>query len=366
MDMGELKNLYAKQGLAFPETLTLALTGQCNLQCAHCWVDASPGDQTPEVAYPAVEGVIREFAAMGGSAVRLTGGEPLLYPDFLPLIRAAGEAGLRVLLQTNGMLLTRQILRELQQFARPDIHVQISLDGASAATHDLVRGEGAFARTRQGIELLVSHGFGNNVALFFTEMRHNLQELPDLLLLARRLGVASVSSGTLVTCGRASDELVAPPSPDQYLRLLERYAEDEEFQHLYQEMACVAALEWCPEKTARGGCDFIRNPYLTLQGTLYPCLLCHAADYAVQGVYQKGLKAALIDGITPWTALLRLSRQRLEAIKDCHQCHCSTSCAGGCMGRAYGSFGDFMVAEDRCRQRQAVMEWKRNRSQPQP
>lgn len=358
MQKKELEKLFKSESLVLPEVLTIAITGECNLRCSHCWVDSGPDSPVSRVAKEDVQRVIDDFAALGGSAIRLTGGEPLLHPEWLELLKLAGAAGLQVLLQTNGMLFEAEDLRALRGLRLADLDIQISFDGSRAKTHDLVRGEGAFQQALNNVRALVEHGFGGNVSFFFAEMRHNLQELPELFLLAKDLGVRSVSSGSLVMCGRAEgEEVVAPPDPEQYLALLQFYADNHKFQQLYAELGCIAALEWCGTKVARSGCQFVRTPYLTAGGVIYPCLLCHADRYSVAGVFAKGLPDALIEGVPLWSSLQQLSQQRAATIPECQECSFLQNCAGGCMGRAWGSFGDFLVVEDRCQQRQAVLNW---------
>ena len=346
-------------GLVPPETLTIAITGECNLRCAHCWVDAGLAASVAWLPIDTGQRLVEEFAGLGGTSVRVTGGEPLLHPDWFELLRIINAAGLKVLLQTNGMLFGDDNLQALQTLKLKQLNIQISLDGATAAVHDQVRGAGAYAQVLRGLRRLIGAGFGNNIALFFTEMHHNLHQLPDLLLLAEQLGVGVVSSGSLVNCGQAKgNEDIAPPDPEQYQFLLARYAEDHTFLQLYDIIGNTAALEWCGLDRSPPGCSFIRNPYLTATGILYPCLLCHAAAYSVAGVFEKGLADVLLEGIPLWAALQKISRQRVGSMADCQQCALLKSCAGGCMGRAWGSFGEFLVAEDRCQQRKAVWRYK--------
>jgi len=350
-------------GLHPPEMLTIAITGQCNLACAHCWVGAGPSGAAPQIADHILMQLINDFQVLGGSGLRLTGGEPLLHPGCLKILRLAGESSLsNIILQTNAMLVGPA---ELSAFAEIDsgrLQLQVSLDGARAESHDLVRGTGAFRQTLEGLKKLVDHGFGPQLAIFFTEMRHNLLELPAVFSLAADLGIGSVGSGSLVRCGRAdSDELIQPPKPEQYPLLLERWKTDEEFRRHYQTIGCVAALEWCQgESPEEQGCSFIKTPYLTADGVLFPCLMCHADAFSVAGVFEKGLSAALNEGVPLWASLQELSRSRVTELPECRECALLNTCGGGCMGRAWGSFGAFLVTEDRCSQRQAVRRWKEN------
>ncbi len=340
-----------------PQTLTLAITGACNLFCAHCWVDAGARVSAPHVPTQTLTRLIKEFAAMGGDGIRFTGGEPLCHPDWLELLRYACETGFqRIMLQTNGNLLTDTHVRALAELDFPGLSVQISLDGAEAPTHDRVRGDGTFTGAVAAIRRLVGAGFGPRVTLAFTEMRHNLEDLPTLLELAADLGVGSVVTGTLVTGGRAEkNSQCAPPTPDQYLRILGRYDTDERFRRNYDKLGTMAALEWRRGDAPREKCcTFAENPYLTPDGRLYPCLLCHADAYAVTGVFEKGLATAFAEGATIWRTLLQISRSRANAIAACRKCPGRKTCAGGCMGRAWGSCGDLLGADDRCDLRQTI------------
>jgi radical SAM protein with 4Fe4S-binding SPASM domain len=246
----------------------------------------------------------------------------------------------------------------LQMLDFPGLSIQVSLDGASARTHDLVRGEGAFRGAMHGIMKLVQAGLGQRTSIFFTEMMHNLGEIPELLDFADRAGIGPVVTGSIVMCGRASEtSLVSPPDTEQYLGLLERYDNDTRFRKLYSRIGRVAALEWKAGAAARRECcTFIENPYLTPSGRLYPCLLCHADEYSVTGIFEKDLAAAIAEGIPLWSALLRVSRSRAEALPECHDCPGKQLCAGGCMGRALGSCGNILAADDRCDTRRTIYQ----------
>lgn len=348
--------------LAPPEVLTFAITLNCNLHCDHCWVNASPENTCQNVSTSTIKQIIDEFSELGGTAIRLTGGEPLLHPDWLALLEWADKSGLQVLLQSNGILFNDNNVQALKNLDLNDLNIQVSLDGATPQTHDFLRGEGAFKGAMAGIEALLRHGFGPDVSLFFTEMSHNLHELPELMLMAERLGIGSVSSGTLVMCGRAKEEAgIVPPEPEQYLPLLQRFDEDPAFRKAYEQLGSVAALEWCGTSSDKGCCNFIETPYLTSTGVMYPCLMCHADEYSVSGVFEKGLPVALNEGAPLWSELQEISTRRASAISKCQNCPLLKSCAGGCMGRAYGSFGDFLAAEDRCQQRITVAQWQQDR-----
>jgi radical SAM protein with 4Fe4S-binding SPASM domain len=346
-------------GLHPPGILTLSITGACNLKCCHCWVKAGEATSHTHVPLRTVRRLLEEFAVNGGEGVRITGGEPLSHPHWLEIVQFACSLGFnKVILQTNAMLLRDTHIAALRELDFPGLTVQISLDGVSPRTHDLVRGEGAFSGALRGIELLSQAGLALRIAIFLTEMRHNLDEIPELLDFADRMGFGSVSTGSMVLCGRAAEtSLVAPPKAEQYLSLLERYDRDARFRELYAKLGTVAALEWRKgDLICRECCTFIENPYLTPTGRLYPCLMCHTDEYSVTGVFEKGLGAAFAEGIPLWSSLHRISRSRPDEIPECLDCPEKPFCAGGCMGRAWGSCGNLLAADDRCSVRRAVYQ----------
>jgi radical SAM protein with 4Fe4S-binding SPASM domain len=302
---------------------------------------------------------VEGFAALGGEGIRITGGEPLCHPGWLELVQFSCSLGFaNVALQTNAMLVGDEHVAALRDLDFPGLSIQVSLDGATAQVHDLVRGEGAFGGAVQGILKLVQGGFARQVSIFFTEMRHNLEEIPALLDFADNLGIGSVSTGAMVGCGRAAEaSLLAPPTVEQYLSLLERYDSDPHFRELYGKTGTVAALEWRRDQAARQDCcTFVENPYLTPSGVLYPCLLCHADEYSVSGVFDKGLAAAFVEGIPLWSSLLRISCSRSDANPECRDCPGKLSCSGGCMGRAWGSCGNLQAVDDRCPVRRIIYQ----------
>jgi radical SAM protein with 4Fe4S-binding SPASM domain len=358
----EFQSALREAGLNPPLILTLAITDDCNLSCEHCWVEARPQAEPTRVPARSVRRLVEEFAELGGEGIRLTGGEPLLHPDWLEFLEFACFLGLqRVEVQTNALLLGAAEVDALGKLPTAGLKLQVSLDGARAATHDRVRGTGSFAGALAGIRRLATAGLAETISIFFTEMAHNLAEFPEVLALAADLGVGSVFSGTLVTGGRAaSDGKVSAPVPNQYLALLKRYREDPLFQARYAALGTMAALEWWhADPPARPCCSPGENPYLSPRGLLYPCLLCHNDTFAVAGAFERPLVEVFCEGVGRWAAMQQLASRRAEIIPACRVCPEKAMCAGGCVGRAWGSCGDLLAVEDRCAVRRLMGREKR-------
>ncbi len=358
---GGLHGRLAAAGLLPPVRLTLAVARNCNLRCQHCYVESSE-DGSPEPQGGAIRRVLAEFADLGGRAVVLTGGEPLTRPDWLDLLAfACGESRFEeVRLQTNATLVDRAAADAIASLGCSRLIVQVSVEGGAADTHDSIRGPGVFARAARGVEALAAAGLASRVAVAFTEMRHNVEELPSLLEWLEGMGVRRLTSASVMPHGRAvTAPGVSPPEPSQYRQLLERYRADEPFRRRCRDWAEVAALRWLEGRSHPAGsvCTLVRNPYVSTDGRLYPCPLLHERDFAVDGALARPLAEVLAEGVGPWARLQRISRERAEAIPDCAACPGRAHCGGGCMGRAWAAHRSFLQPEDRCALRQEVYRW---------
>jgi radical SAM protein with 4Fe4S-binding SPASM domain len=359
MDRAELAERAGSAGLRPPRQLTFSITGVCNLRCQHCFVVAGTPAAPRHVPVEKARRVVSDFAALGGEGIRFTGGEPFTHPEFLAILEAAlREPFQSVGVQTNAALVGEAEIAALRA-ASGRLAIEVSLEGASPATHDRVRGEGSFERTVAGIERLARAGLGGRVSIAFTEMRHNMGDVPALLELVDRLGLRSLSGGTLVARGRAEEAELEPPHPDQYRDLLSRYHADPRFRSLCDRYGRISAVEWWRGRCGERGepCPFIEHPYLSPEGKVYPCLLLQEDACAVAGALDAPLGVSLAEGMPVWARLLDEARKRPAQLAECRDCPGVVHCAGGCMARALAASGELTAVEDRCALRRAVYGW---------
>src|SRR6266480_4762456 len=130
----------------------------CNLRCDYCCVRSSPTAPRRELGLGRVQRIAREAAELGGKEIFITGGEPFLLEDIGEILVACAAAAPTTVL-TNGMLFTGRRAESLRALPRDRIVLQISLDSATPDLHDLHRGLGTWARTREGIQRARQHGF---------------------------------------------------------------------------------------------------------------------------------------------------------------------------------------------------------------
>jgi len=158
--------------------LELMLTERCNLRCRHCYLGEVGEEELPLAA---ILQTLEEFQEMQGLRVLLSGGEPLLYSRWQELNERLPEFELRLVLLSNGLLLTDKVIQELK------VHeVQLSLDGLEAG-HELIRGKGTWAKTVGRLEALQAAGMEVSVATMIH--RGNLDELEKMNTWVQELGI---------------------------------------------------------------------------------------------------------------------------------------------------------------------------------
>lgn len=143
----------------YPLACQWEITCRCNLRCAMCYTDCfnQPEFVRHELTTADILRILDELAAAGTLELCLTGGEPLARPDFFAIYEHAIDKGLLVTLFTNGTLITADAAKRLA--ARPPKQIEISLHGVTPATFEQVtRGQGSWARCREGIDLVRAQG----------------------------------------------------------------------------------------------------------------------------------------------------------------------------------------------------------------
>jgi len=188
------------RGLDAPICLTWELTYACNLACVHCLSSSGrrdPAELSPEEA----RRIVDDLVDMKVFYVNIGGGEPMLRPDFFDLVAYAAERRVGVKFSTNGTRLTAERARRLAGMDYVD--VQVSLDGAVAATNDAVRGEGSYVAARSAMDNLAAAGF-SGFKLSVVVTRQNAGELDALAALASEYG-AQLRLTRLRPSGRAVD-----------------------------------------------------------------------------------------------------------------------------------------------------------------
>ncbi|NKE36180.1 radical SAM protein [Natronococcus sp. JC468] len=212
-----------------PVVLIWEVTQACDLSCDHCRADAQPDRHPDELTTAEGKRLLEDAAAFGeGQLVVLSGGDPLVRDDIAELVAYGDELGLRMTMTPSG---TRSLSAErIEALADAGLRrLAVSLDGASAESHDAFRGEtGSFAETIRAVE--DARNVGIPVQVNTTVCRETVGELPAIRTLLTELGAVMWSVFFLVPIGRGRVlEPIDPAEADAVMRWLAAVAEEEPF-----------------------------------------------------------------------------------------------------------------------------------------
>lgn len=179
-----------EQQRRFRPTVYWYLTFKCNLACAHCSVSSSPWvDSSEDLDADECLRVIEQMAELRVSSVLLTGGEFLIRPDALRILRSLADRGIAAGVESNGLLYPPgffELAREMQEQGL--LGLTISLDGGTRETHERLRGPRSFERTVANLRLLREHGIRFNLQCVLNH--ESYRTIPELYALAEQLSPA--------------------------------------------------------------------------------------------------------------------------------------------------------------------------------
>lgn len=184
--------------------LELQITERCNLRCGHCYLGATEGH---ELSLDRLKDILDQFEEIQGLRLLITGGEPLMHRnirDFLSLLPAYI---FRKVLFTNGLLLTRDLLKDLHVD-----EVQVSVDGMRRG-HETLRGGGTYDRVMDAIDRTLAEGRAVSVATVIH--RGNLDEFDEMERTFRALGVRDWTVDAPSPAGNLRDHPLLQVTPEE-------------------------------------------------------------------------------------------------------------------------------------------------------
>jgi len=329
-----------------PVLASFGITRECDLKCLHCY--SNSGDKDPcELTTEEAKKVINDIADLGTKIIIFDGGEPTLRKDLLELIRYSNDRGLRTVIGSHGMGLTKEFVRDLKHAGCKG--VAISLDGAVAKTHDEWRGlDGAWKRTVAGAKNCAEEGLAFQIAPLLHS--RNWNELPDIISHAKRLDAEAIEIFDFVPTGRGKEHYEYELNAEQRKQVIEdiiRLQREDDL--VYRVIALpqywVMVEKQVPEdeilfKFVRSCCA-AGTRYITIlpNGDVIPCMVLQVK---LGNVRDESIK-------TIWheSPVLRTLRDRDLLKGKCGICKYKKTCAGA-RCKAYEKTGDIMAEDPTC------------------
>lgn len=320
------KNVENARAAYQPLFSTIEITQACNFVCKHCYnFDREQAKQSPYLETlddHEIKDAIRQLAQAGALYLNITGGEPLLHPSHVDIIRHAKKESFYVRLKTNASLISEKKAVELYDNGLDA--VDVSLYGASEETYGQFTKRTQFKQVVEGLENCQKAGLEVTVSLILH--RHNVHELQDMIDLCQRKNWHFLMSDEITDRydqTKAGEELsITDQQFSQLLTSNEPYSESFDCDNQDKEVRCSCAQTVCA---------------IAANGDIYPCI---GAPIKAGNIKQERFS-------TIWSHSPELNKIRnlsKEDFKECTKCpyieHCSRS-----SGSAYINTGDYTACD---------------------
>jgi radical SAM protein with 4Fe4S-binding SPASM domain len=336
----------------------IAITENCNFNCRHCFMAEDEKSNKNQLTKLECFHILSQFANCGIGDVRFTGGEPLLHPDFIEIVREAVRLKMKVsAILTNGSLITSALLDELLKMnCRPVF--KISYDGVGK--HDWMRGVvGAEQKTIRAISLCIEKGF--EVCVHVCVNKKNIDTLMPTAKLLDSLGVSSIR---LIRTSESPRWMMTSPeatlSSEKYFEEIVDFTEKYIDTGYRPKLNLWSMLIFDPVKRTaiplpkpcleneekfyrRFLCGNTRDNFIVCaDGKLYPChaIVGPMRSYGVKvpNIFNESLQDILNDEIWMKSMHPRVSDLIVQST-ECKDCKYLRECLGGCRAEAFTMTG---------------------------
>jgi len=208
-----------------PRIVIWEMTRACALACSHCRAEAIPYRNPQELSTSEAFELVDEVTDCSKPIFILTGGDPFMRPDILPIVEYAVNGGLRTAVSPSATgRLTPASLRALHRAGCR--RISLSLDAPDAPSHDAFRGvRGSFERTLSSLR--AARDAGLQVQINTTISRYNHLQVAEIGDLLRDLDIALWSVFFLVPIGRATpDDVLGAAETESVFAELHRLARE--------------------------------------------------------------------------------------------------------------------------------------------
>ena len=362
-----------------PNFVDINITDVCNMACRHCYI----GKQTNSyMNISEAKNYIKQIADLGVFKVAITGGEPLLHPDWIMFIKEIINNNMYPMINTNGYLFNRSVCEAINDIAGNRMWIAVSVDGIVPGNYGTIRkwrdgspADSAFKVVIDNIKEMLSKKF--KVVINFTYTNKNKEDLIPLyeylckelgennfvlnVILFGLSGSGIINANTLAVpyttwyrdindimqlkiSGKLKKLKFEPTCPWELYLPLEKFTLEEIENYCAYKSPLRSAMY---RKFRDIGCHAgITNIVVNWNSTVYACGLYP------QNVNMRigNLKTDLLSEI--WNNSYNLNALRNLQLKDlpleCQKCRLNQICGGGCRGAASEINKSIYAKDSRC------------------
>ena len=347
-----------KDGLMMPDKTNAAprglmyfqwhITDNCDQRCRHCYIFGE--DPGKELYSMPVDRCIEYTAQKNARPLFvITGGDPILNPEFWKLAEYLKEKKLFFYIMGNPFHLTQEVCDRLHECGC--IAFQLSIDGLKE-THDYLRKQGSYDATWECLARL--HKAGISTVVMSTVSELNIKEIPEVMDVAVEHRAGSFTFARYVPTGSKKKNSIEPLEYRRFLdtcyRKYERYREQGcwtefvEKEHLFTLYKYEEGIVTIPKTAKPGvlydGCHIGLSECILPDGTLFACR--RTAGSEIGNIFDD----SFLDGNDPYSKRM-MSYRMIDKYEDCSRCRLSQWCRG-CHAVSQGQYGDFFKRDPQC------------------
>ncbi|MFH0920178.1 MAG: radical SAM protein [Fibrobacterota bacterium] len=309
-------------GETTPVIAYLEPTLRCNHRCVHCYVEQNIPQASEELSLLEINTLLDGLASLGALILVITGGEPLLRPDWPHILQAARKRGFAPVLFTNGSLINESVARALKELAV--LGVEISFHGADAPTHDRVTGvTGSFVRAVNAVKLLKLQGI--RVKAKGNLLNANKGDVNAMLALSETLGCEYTFDPLIYPCRDGADRPLAERLPDAGLA---RVYSDKRLVHAVKPRR-RSYLEVPENRLCGAGANIVA---VSANGDVSPCV---PMKLVAGNIREK----SIVDIWNNSPVFVQLRKYRNRDLAECNACSMTRHCIR-CSALSYNETGD--------------------------
>ncbi len=303
----------------------------CNFRCPYCYLEARP--DVAELSDDESRGIILQAKALGARTIIILGGEPMIYPSIMEMIKFIRDNGMNVEIFTNGSNITDENARALADF---DVKVVLKLNSRDPEKQDRMCGCGdAHQVIHDALKNLKDAGYGNSgkpMAISSVICADNIDELPELWRWARTEGIDPYFE-MITPQGSAIENDWVHVGSDRVEQLFNEIAEIDRTSF---------NNDWKPQPPLVGD-NCLRHQFSCYVNCYAEVMPCVGIDLVVGNLRNKSLEDVIRD-----SEVIQDLRGFREHIKGpCATCKEAELCYG-CRGAAYQLTGDYLASDPLC------------------
>jgi len=318
--------------LKYPVTVFWETSNKCNLNCLHCYTNSSPHNNTI-IDEKKVFKLIDDMASHQVYSFGIGGGEPLVLPYLVPMIRYISQNGMKASISTNGTLINSIKAKELATAGLGA--AQVSIDGTKNV-HDYIRGKGNYDRAISGIKNLIDNDI--SVRIGFTVNRLNYKDIEEITLMSKSIGADSIVFFRYMPSSIQGEELDLTPdilmeAAKNILSAKKHISQNtsKKFLIYYERLSFLTFLldknELAQAKclAGQGMCNITCDSKITV---------CPHLPKPIGNIWKEDIGDI-------WNRMNIETTQIPVIPNECRNCEFSNQCRGGCKGLSYIMFNDY-------------------------